>query len=59
MTGLSDALKGQRTVPLPAGWVQVETKLAVSTNATIRSRAQSLSLTVLAVVLGRSVNEVL
>ncbi len=45
LTGLSAALKGQRTVPLPAGWDRVESKLAASGNAALRSQVQSLSLT--------------
>jgi putative membrane-bound dehydrogenase-like protein len=45
LTGLSAALLGQRTAPLPAGWERVETRLATSANATIRSQTQGLSLT--------------
>jgi len=45
LTGLSAALQGQRTAPLPAGWERVEAKLAASSNAAIRSQTQGLSLT--------------
>ncbi|HVY72309.1 MAG TPA: PVC-type heme-binding CxxCH protein, partial [Verrucomicrobiae bacterium] len=45
LSGLSMALKGQRSVPMPQGWDQVETKLGASANADIRTLAQSLSLT--------------
>jgi putative membrane-bound dehydrogenase-like protein len=45
LTGLSAALKGQRSVALPAGWDAVETKLAKSGNAEIRGLTQALSLT--------------
>lgn len=45
LTGLSAALQGQRTAPLPAGWERVESKLGASNNAAIRSQTQGLSLT--------------
>ncbi len=45
LTGLSAALKGQRSVPMPKGWESVETKLSSSSNPQIRALAQSLSLT--------------
>lgn len=45
LTGLSAALKGQRAVPLPAGWEAIEQKLAASPNRGIRALAQALSLT--------------
>ena len=45
LNGLSAALKGQRSVPMPKGWDTVETKLASSPNADVRTLAQSLSLT--------------
>jgi putative heme-binding domain-containing protein len=45
LAGLSAALKGQRNVPMPAGWDAVETKLAASANAEVRTLAQTLSLT--------------
>ncbi len=45
LRGLSDALKGQRSAPMPKGWLGVEQNLAASTNAEVRSRVQSLSLT--------------
>jgi putative membrane-bound dehydrogenase-like protein len=44
LTGVSTALKGQRTVPTPPGWDRVETKLA-SADPKVRALAQSLSLT--------------
>ena len=43
--GITAALKGQRTVPLPAGWEAVETKFATSKNNDIRGLTQALSLT--------------
>lgn len=43
--GLEAALKGQRTAPLPKGWEQVEERFASSSNAELRGRVQSLSLT--------------
>ena len=45
LAGLSAALKGQRSVPMPKGWDTVETKLTASANADVRALAQSLSLT--------------
>lgn len=45
LTGLSAALKGQRSVPMPKGWEAVEAKLGASPNAAVRTLAQSLSLT--------------
>jgi putative heme-binding domain-containing protein len=45
LAGLSAALKGQRSVPMPKGWPAVENKLGASPNAAVRTRAQSLSLT--------------
>ena len=45
LTGVTAALQGQRTAPLPAGWDRVETNLAASANAAIRSQTQGLSLT--------------
>lgn len=45
LAGLSAALKGQRSVPMPKGWDAVETKLTASANADVRALAQSLSLT--------------
>jgi len=45
LAGLSAALKGQRNVPMPSGWDAVETKLAASANAEVRTLAQTLSLT--------------
>ena len=45
LAGLSAALKGQRNVPMPAGWDAVETKLGGSENAEVRTLAQTLSLT--------------
>jgi putative membrane-bound dehydrogenase-like protein len=45
LAGLSAALKGQRNVPMPAGWDAVESKLGGSANAEVRTLAQTLSLT--------------
>lgn len=45
LAGLSAALKGQRSVPMPKGWDAVETGLTASTSAEVRTLAQSLSLT--------------
>jgi putative membrane-bound dehydrogenase-like protein len=45
LSGLSLALKGQRSVPMPKGWDTVEASLNASTNAEIRAQVQSLSLT--------------
>ncbi|HMJ89517.1 MAG TPA: c-type cytochrome, partial [Candidatus Acidoferrum sp.] len=45
LQGLSAALKGQRSVPMPAGWDDVETKLAKSDNADVRTLGQTISLT--------------
>ena len=45
LNGMSAALAGRRSVPMPAGWAAVEAKLSKSTNADVRSISQSLSLT--------------
>ncbi|MBI3417022.1 MAG: DUF1080 domain-containing protein [Verrucomicrobia bacterium] len=45
LSGLSVALKGQRSVTMPAGWGNVESKLSASANSEIRALTQSLSLT--------------
>lgn len=45
LRGLSDALKGRRTAPMPAGWEALETKLAESANGEVRTLTQTLSLT--------------
>jgi len=45
LKGISLALKGQRTVALPAGWEKLETKFAASHNDEVRELSQSLSLT--------------
>jgi len=45
LTGVAAALKGQRSVPMPAGWEAVEAKLATSSNGDVRALAQMLSLT--------------
>ena len=45
LRGLGAALKGRRSVPMPAGWEAVETKLSVSSDAEVRTLAQTLSLT--------------
>lgn len=45
LKGVSEALKGKRSAPMPAGWSEVETKLAKSKNAEVRTMTQSLALT--------------
>lgn len=45
LAGLSAALKGQRSLPMPTGWDAVETKLATSKDADVRTMGQTLSLT--------------
>jgi putative heme-binding domain-containing protein len=45
LKGVSEALKGRRSAPMPAGWADVETKLTSSKNPEIRSLAQGLGLT--------------
>src|SRR5262249_36439021 len=43
--GLSFALKGRRSAPMPDGWDKVEAQLTASTNAEVRAQALALSLT--------------
>ncbi len=45
LRGLTEALKGRRTVAMPLGWSAVELKLGSSTHSEVRTRVQSLSLT--------------
>lgn len=45
LRGLSAALRGRRTAPMPAGWEKVEERLSTSANSEIRTLTQSLSLT--------------
>jgi putative membrane-bound dehydrogenase-like protein len=45
LNGLATALKGQRTVAMPKGWEEVETRLSASNNSEIRAQAQALALT--------------
>jgi putative heme-binding domain-containing protein len=45
LKGMSAALKGVRSAPMPKGWSEVETKLTASKNAQISTLAQSLGLT--------------
>jgi putative heme-binding domain-containing protein len=45
LKGISDAVKGRRAVGMPAGWQEVETKLAASKNPQIRTLSQGLGLT--------------
>src|SRR5437660_12889761 len=45
LKGLSAAFKGRRSVPMPAGWDQIETKLEASSNSEVRTLSQSLSVT--------------
>jgi putative membrane-bound dehydrogenase-like protein len=43
--GLAAALRGQRSVTMPAGWKAIETRLGNSSNAELRTIVQTLSLT--------------
>jgi len=45
LKGMSEGLKGRRSVPMPRGWETVAEKLAKSPNAQVREMAQSLSVT--------------
>jgi putative heme-binding domain-containing protein len=45
LRGISAAVKGRRSVPMPAGWSDVETKLTANKNAEVSTLAQSLGLT--------------
>lgn len=45
LRGLTEAMKGQRSVAMPEGWIIVEEKLLTSSNAEVRTRVQALSLT--------------
>lgn len=45
LRGVSAALKGRRTAPMPAGWDAVEAKLATSANPEVRTLTQTMSLT--------------
>jgi len=45
LKGMSDGLKGRRTVPMPAGWNEVVAKLAKSPDSTVRQLSQTLSVT--------------
>jgi putative membrane-bound dehydrogenase-like protein len=45
LNGLTEALRGRRSVSMPAGWDKLETKLGASPNAEVRARSQALSLT--------------
>ena len=45
LRGITAAVKGRRSVAMPAGWADVEQKLAGSKNTEIRTLAQSLGLT--------------
>ena len=45
LRGLSAALQGQRSVPMPAGWAAVEETLSTTDNTEVRALAQSLGLT--------------
>jgi putative membrane-bound dehydrogenase-like protein len=44
LNGLSAALQGRRSVPMPQGWEAAETNLGSSPNADIQTKVQSLSL---------------
>lgn len=45
LRGLSDALKGRRSVAMPTGWQEIEPKLTASPNNEVRRLAQGLALT--------------
>ncbi len=45
LRGMKAAFQGRRTVPMPAGWEAVETVLASSPNAEVRTLAETISLT--------------
>jgi putative heme-binding domain-containing protein len=45
LKGMSDGLKGRRSVKMPAGWDEASAKLAKSPNPQVRDLAQALSLT--------------
>lgn len=45
LRGMSSALQGQRSVPMPAGWAAAEETLSTSDNTEVRALAQSLGLT--------------
>ncbi|MBA4148145.1 MAG: c-type cytochrome [Verrucomicrobia bacterium] len=45
LTGLNTALRGQRSVAMPRGWEELESKLASNSNPEIRAQLQALSLT--------------
>lgn len=45
LKGISAALKGQRNIKMPKGWIEIAPKLAKSPNVEVRQLAQSLSLT--------------
>ncbi len=45
LRGLSAALQGRRSAPMPEGWNAVETRLAGSSNDEVRTLVQTLSLT--------------
>lgn len=44
LKGMNEGLKGRREVQAPAGWDEVESKLAQSSNAEVRTLTQTLSL---------------
>jgi putative membrane-bound dehydrogenase-like protein len=43
LSGLQEGLKGRRRVDMPAGWPEVYAKLATSSDAEVRARAQALA----------------
>ena len=45
LRGMSEALKGKRDVPMPAGWERVEQRLGESENSQVRLLTQGLGLT--------------
>lgn len=45
LQGISDALKGKRSAPMPEGWSAIEQQLEQSKDAQVRFLAQSLGLT--------------
>jgi len=45
LSGLSAALKGQRSVAMPAGWEEIEKSLGASENVQVRALTETISLT--------------
>lgn len=45
LKGIREAVKGRRSVPMPAGWESIEERLSSSSNREVKALSQSLSLT--------------